>query len=160
LCPISATTKQRGEAEELVLRFFAYSDEYLRFKHDVFPFLDRYVKRMNAEFYEPAYESRYQRMLNFVGKNFPYGFRKKLGDNTTPRVRFEAISVGVHLALEESPDLAIENVNWLESTEFKALTTSDGSNNSGRLKGRIEFVRDCLLGKIEQQDLNYGNSQR
>ena len=66
---------------------------------------------------------------------------------TTPRVRFEAISVGVALALKEKPDLHIDNVDWLNSEEFKELTTSDASNNEGKLVARVEYVRDKLLGR-------------
>ena len=63
------------------------------------------------------------------------------------RVRFEAISVGVALALKERPDLHIDNVDWLNSEEFKELTTSDASNNEGKLAARVEYVRDKLLGR-------------
>lgn len=37
------------------------------------------------------------------------------------------------------------NVDWLDNDTFKELTTSDGSNNSGKLKRRIEYVRNILL---------------
>ena len=62
------------------------------------------------------------------------------------RVRFEAISVGVALALREYPDLEVENVDWLNSNDFKVLTTSDASNNEGKLVARVEYVRDKLIG--------------
>lgn len=155
LCPIKENS--RGEAEELVLRFFAYSDTYLDFRHDVFIFLDRYLKRQNelsVDFAE--YTKRYNDMLNFIDQNFPFGFRKKANDNVTPRVRFEAISVGVYLALSQEPNLQVPSVDWLQSIEFKNQTTSDASNNNGRLRGRVEFVRDCLLGYINTATLTYG----
>jgi len=95
-------------------------------------------------------------MVNFIETNFqpPYIARKGR-DNATPRVRYEAISVGVHLALEINPLLAIDNTEWLESKEFKSHTTTDASNNQGKLKARIEFVRDCLLKNIDTDDLTY-----
>jgi hypothetical protein len=34
---------------------------------------------------------------------------------------------------------------WLQSEKFENLTTSDASNNPGRLAARVEFVRDALL---------------
>lgn len=155
LCPVKENS--RGEAEELVLRFFAYSDQYLDFKHDVFVFLDRYLKKQNEVGINiEEYQGRYQRMLDFVSQNFTNGFRKNPRDKVTPRVRFEAIAVGVHLALEQAPGLQVQNVDWLQSLEFKKLTTSDASNNSGRLKARIEFVRDCLLENINTTELTYG----
>lgn len=155
LCPVKDNS--RGESEELILRFFAYSDEYLNFKHDVFIFLDRYLKAQNALQPDLAeYANRFDSMLTFVDRNFPLGFRKKPNDRVTPRVRFEAIAVGVHLALAQEPDLQVNNIDWIQSLEFKKETTSDASNNNGRLKARVEFVRDCLLGHIDSSTLNYG----
>ena len=87
-------------------------------------------------------------MLAFVDANFEFGFAKTQNASTTPRVRFEAISVGVALALREQPDLTVDNVDWINSEEFKHLTTSDASNNQNKLIGRIEYVRDILLGKL------------
>ena len=37
---------------------------------------------------------------------------------------------------------------WIDSEEFKKHTTSDASNNDGRLAARVEYVRDKLLGRI------------
>ena len=61
------------------------------------------------------------------------------------RMRFEAISVGVALALRAYPNLEVKNVDWLNSEEFKVLTTSDASNNEGKLVARVEYVRDRLI---------------
>ena len=74
-----------------------------------------------------------------------FGFAKSKDAKSSPRVRFESIFVDVALALREKPDLSVPNVNWINSDEFKELTTSDGSNNPGRLKSRIEHIRDHLL---------------
>ena len=87
----------------------------------------------------------FNNVLQFVEKNFPYGFAKTKTSKITPRVRFEAISVGVALALRERPNLTVPNVDWLKSDKFKDLTTSDASNNQGKLKERVEYVRDQLL---------------
>lgn len=57
------------------------------------------------------------------------------------------LTKGLALALKERPDLQINNVNWLNSEEFKDLTTSDASNNEGKLAARVEYVRDKLLGR-------------
>lgn len=148
LCPISATKANRAEYDELVLRFFAYADEYLKFKHNVAPFLDSYVKQHQKDFDRDALAFKFNRMLEFVERYFPAPyFARNIGDSSTPRVRFEALAVGVHLALEENPDIAPTDFSWLQSNEFKVHTTSDASNNSNKLKSRVEFVRDVLLGK-------------
>ena len=50
LCPMGNNLKQRQEPQELVIRFFAYSDHYKSFKHDVDNFLDKYVKEYEQNF--------------------------------------------------------------------------------------------------------------
>lgn len=147
LCPLSERSKNRGEGEELVLRFFAYSDRYQQFEHGVRTFLDAYIKEKNREPELEMMREKFDRMLDFVSQFFPYGFTKGPNAKTTPRVRFEAISVGTHLALELNPDLVPANFNWLRSEEFKVHVTSDASNSRPKLRGRIEYVRDRLLGK-------------
>lgn len=157
LCPMSESKKDRGEYEELVLRFFAFSEGYLNFKHDVAPFLDEYVKRCQKSFDREAMLSKFTSMCNFVETHFaPYYFARRPNDSVTPRVRFEAISVGVYLALKEDSNVQPSSMDWLNSVEFKKETTSDASNNPGRLKSRIEFVRDCILGV--RQNLTYDNN--
>lgn len=156
VCPIPDSKAQRGEYEELALRFFAYSNSYQNFKHDVAPFLDEYLKFQNKGFNRDALKLDFDTVMEFVEKNFepPY-FARKGRDNATPRVRFEALSVGIYLAIKQNPNLELNDLSWLESDEFKYHTTSDASNNQGKLKTRIEFVRDCLLGTM--QNLHYNN---
>ena len=84
-------------------------------------------------------------MCEFVRNTFPFGFAKTQNATTTPRVRFEAISVGVVLALRINPTLKVDNVAWIDSEDFEEYTTSDASNNQGKLKRRVEYVRDQLL---------------
>lgn len=157
ICPVSLDKEKRGEKEELILRFFAYSDRYLEFRHDVAIFLNNYLDDMNEkEFDKSNYLKSFNDMVDFVDKNFPLGFRKEASNNSTPRVRFEAISVGVYLALKDNPSLTNPNMDWLESEGFKIQTTSDASNNPNRLKNRIEFVQDGLLGRLTPDRLING----
>ncbi|MCC5049577.1 DUF262 domain-containing protein [Xanthomonas campestris] len=148
LCPISYAKERREEAEELVLRYFAYCDKYLDFKHDVGKFLSQYLKEQQANFDGTSKRAQFELMLNFAKGALPYGFKKGQNANTTPRVRFEALSCGITLALREEPNLIGDPkqvTTWLESEKFRDLTASDASNSLPRLKGRIEFVRDHLL---------------
>jgi hypothetical protein len=147
LCPITAALRARREGEELVLRFLAYSDDFKRFRHDVEGFLDGFVEAHLKEFERARYESEFTRTLAFVERHFPHGFAKEATSKTTPRVRFEAISVGVNLALRQNPDLQPRDTGWLNSPEFLRHTTTHASNSLPRLKGRIEFVRDSLLNQ-------------
>lgn len=147
LCPISIERLKRGEAQELVLRYFAYADNYNNFVHRVDDFLDDYMKEKHENGFDlETMKNQFEKMLAFVEENFPYGFRKSANFNTTPRVRFEAISVGVTLALREKNELNVTNIStWLNSEEFIKRTNSGGSNNRVKVIERIEFVRDNLL---------------
>ncbi len=157
ICPVSETKEKRGEYEELILRFLAFSDKYLEFRHDVANFLNIYLESKNkSDFDAIAYKDRFLQMTNFIKEYFPLGFRKEENNKSTPRVRFEAISVGVYLALKENPNLTNPNMEWLDSEGFKIQTTSDSSNNPDRLKNRIEFVKDGLLGKLDENRLQNG----
>lgn len=146
LCPVSPNAKKRFEDLELVLRFFAYRDRYKEFKHDVDSFLDRYVEDYQDAFDKDELRNAFEKMLLFVQRYFPNGFRKTPSSNSTPRVRFEAISVGVSLALDEDPDLIPQSMEWLCGDDFEAHTKTHASNSAARLQGRIEYVRDALFG--------------
>ena len=157
ICPIPEEKAKRGEYEELILRYFAYIDKYLDFKHDVAIFLNDYLDDMNSsEFDKYYYIEAFNKMVNFINKYFEIGFRKEKNSNSTPRVRFEAIAVGTYLALKEDTNLQNPNLEWINSEGFKNQTTSDSSNNPNRLKDRIEFVRDGLLGKLDENRLKNG----
>lgn len=147
LCPVGKKA-QRGEHAELALRFFAYSEAYQKFRHDVAKFLNHYVQEKQDARPDEIENSRLEflRMLQFVEENFPNGFRKDRKARDTPRVRFEAIAVGVCLALRENPMLADVGTEWLEGEEFRRQTTTHASNSGPRLVGRVEYVRDQLLG--------------
>ena len=89
--------------------------------------------------------------MDFVSQYFPYGFAKGRTAKSTPRVRFEAIAVGVNLALRRNPDLVPSTPieDWIDSDEFKEETTTHASNSGPRLKSRVEYVRNRLLGTKE-----------
>ncbi len=89
LCPVNRRRRQRGEHEELVLRYFAYAQRYRQFQHDVTRFLNDYLVSINQRFTKTVQENDFHRMINFVNNNFPYGFAKSRRATTTPRVRFE-----------------------------------------------------------------------
>ncbi|HFG6879125.1 DUF262 domain-containing protein [Acinetobacter baumannii] len=153
LAPITSKQKKEREAEELVARFFAYSDGLDGYKDDVSPFIFRYIKKMNDAFdknpeLEVEYEKRFQRMIEFVDRSFELGFRKTVGAKTTPRARYESIALGSHFALEVKPDLKVDihTTNLiLDRAEFKKEVSSDGANARRKLTGRIDYMRDALL---------------
>ncbi|MCU0470284.1 MAG: DUF262 domain-containing protein [Arcicella sp.] len=147
----------KGEHEELALRYFIYSESYLEHKHDVGSFLNGLIekKEVFTDIEKMSKQDDFYKMLNFVERYFPHKFNKSQTGKAIPRVRFEAISVGVHLALKIKPDLVPTYMEWLDSDEFDSNTTSDASNNEGKLKIRVEFVRDCLLNIKTKEMLNF-----
>ena len=149
LCPIGESAKKRREDEELVIRFFAYSDRYKSFKHAVENFLNKFVQDNKDNFDQKRMNEEFENTLKFVKRYFPNGFAKSPTSKSTPRVRFEALAVGVNLALRTKPDLIPKSMDWLDSEEFKLHTTTHASNSSVKLRGRLEFVRDHLLGKAK-----------
>lgn len=150
--------KLRGEKEELISRFYALSNNYENFVHSVKEFMDDYIIETGMGFNDAIKKSLKSELLDtlkFVENNFPNGLKKSVTAKSIPRVRFEALSVGTVLALRENSNLKISNVDWLDSKEFKKWTTSDAANSKSKVTGRIEFVRDCLLGKIDSKTLTY-----
>lgn len=155
LVPLSERNANRKEYEEFVLRYFAYLNNYHGFQKSVDDFLTDYLKSKNGNFTDADKQTmldEFIRMLNFVSQHFPNGF-KRTGYKTVPRIRFEAIAVGISLALREKPDLAPGDIDqWLDSAEFIKHTRSDASNSRPKLVNRINYVRDNLLGKAFEED--------
>ncbi len=148
LCPFSEASIRRREPQEFVLRFFAYLNNYQNFDRRVNEFLNDYLKAHNHERLDrEGMTNEFQSMLDFVEKHFPNGFSKGKGYTRTPRIRFEAIAVGVALALRKNRDVEPKSMKWLNSDKFKEYTTSDASNSRPKVIRRIEYVRDQLLGK-------------
>ena len=136
------------------MRFFAYGDGLDGYHDKVSPFLFAYAKKMNVVFLDhpkttQEYRQRFLDTMTFVDRVFPYGFRRKSRGTATPHARFEAIAIGSYLALRERPELALAQIEvggWLTSSAFQQVIGSDGANVISKLKGRLAFVHDRLLG--------------
>ncbi|CQR25412.1 hypothetical protein BN1356_01752 [Streptococcus varani] len=99
---------------------------------------------------ELLFRAEFNKTMEFVAKNFERGFQKE-DRNQTPRVRFEAISVGVNLALRVNPELTVSKeqiVRLLDSDQFREWTTSDAANNRIKVEKRIYGVKDYLLNGV------------
>ncbi|WP_017370881.1 DUF262 domain-containing protein [Lactococcus garvieae] len=160
LVNLTKNNLNRKGNEELVARFFAFSHNYSAFEHRVNVFVDNFSRNItNSENWEETKENFYNQfndVMNFVESNFEHGFTKGIKVNgdwqTTPNVRFEALAIGINLALIEKPNLKIskENVELLlKSDEFHKWTRSDAANNKLNVVNRIEGVRDYFLEKSE-----------
>lgn len=138
-----------SERQELTTRFFVYADRYMQFKHDVRRFLDATMADLNRRCSPQTIaelRGEFDRVMRFIAKHYPRGFYRTESGKIVPRVRFEAVAVGTALALRQDPNLVPASLEWLRSTEFDRLVRTDASNSAPKLRARIEFVRDRLLG--------------
>lgn len=156
LAPRTKMVEDRYEGFELVLRFFAYTDSYQDdfsdYNGNVAKFLDRYLEQKNKVFSNKnitnSYKRRFEKMLKYAEKLLgERGFRKSLKAKSTPRARFEALAVGISVALEENPKLPVKDISWIDEDEFLRVTKSDAANNKSNLKRRINFVKEKLMGE-------------
>lgn len=156
LSPVSKKDLQEREREELVTRFFAYGGSLEGYKDRPAEFIFKYVKSTNDLVSRNpalinAYRADFQRVMNFISQVFPYGFRRNLNGKATPRTRFESIALGVKFALAENPALTPAQVpdvlRWLNSQEYKDVIGSDGANAIARLRERMRFVKERILGR-------------
>lgn len=153
LVPLSDAKRKHKDGQELVLRFLSYSNNYEEFKGQVRifhnEFLESHKNISNAD--KDKLTSEFEIMLNFVHKNFTYGFRKSENARSVPRVRYEAIASGVILAIRHNQSLAYRtdiNTEWVHTEDFNEKVTADGANSKPKLKERIEYVRDKILEQI------------
>lgn len=154
LAPLAKSVRNRQEHEELILRFFCLVDQYPKFRthrSGIGGVLDNYLESMNNNFNDEEKNKKtqqFQEVLNFVQKFFPLGFSKRKNQGVS-RIFFEAVSVGVHLALEQKPNLSPKRVNvddWLANAEFHSLVSgSTRTHTPPRIIQRVNFVRDHLL---------------
>ena len=69
------------------------------------------------------------------------GFRKTPTSKSTPRARFEALSIGIALALKENPNLPARDISsWIDGEEFAKCTRSDAANNKNKLNSKKYFI--------------------
>lgn len=159
LAPRTEQAERRYEGFELISRFFAYSRNFNNgfkgYTGNVLKYIDRFVSEQNRlcetdENVISTFKENFDRMVDYASKTLgERGFRKTLGAKSTPHARFEALSVGISLALDVCRDLPIRDVStWIDEAEFLRNTKSDAANNKSRLIRRISYVRDKLLEGI------------
>lgn len=162
LSPIDRWLENRQEKEELILRFFALSEKnnYLNFPKEtgIAKFLDKYLETKNKELQQLHEKERekiienhskdFDKMLDFVDKYSTFGFRVSHNPQTK-RVLFEAISVGVHVALKLNPSLVISTDKWnkmIHTKDFKSYWSGTTKlHDAAKLKNRIEYICSTLL---------------
>jgi hypothetical protein len=164
LAPIDMWLENRQEREELVLRYFALSDsdKYKHFPKDtgIAKFLDDYLGTKNSQLSKlnddelnaalKKYLDDFLAVLKFVKQYSIYGFRRTHNPQTK-RVIFESLSVGVHVALKQKPNLVITTekmMNILNSKNFRKYWQGNTKvHEPSKVKERVEFITNQLLGK-------------
>lgn len=158
LTPIAKWLINRNEREELLLRFFAFSEWYPKFSDSkgISKQLDDYMKEMNASFNTEIREemlNRFNITMTFVDKFYPYGFAKNANAKQVARPYFEALSVGAFLALKDNKSLTVSKENIEELlTDEKFISSVSGRYQTHRaktIKDRIDYVKDGLLRYAE-----------
>jgi len=162
LAPIDKWLKNRQEKEELILRYFALSDKnnYLKFPRDtgIAKYLDNYLDSKNKEVNSLSdnertltldrYYKEFTTMLEFVDNYSTHGFRKSHSPQTK-RVLFEAISVGVHVALVKNPTLTFTKEKWNDMIGSQTFRTfwagSNKLHDATKIKNRVDFISTTLL---------------
>lgn len=153
--------EKRQEKQELLLRFFALSEDNSYEKGisgSISDYLDRFLERKNSELAKMNEKQRDEKILSYEAKInavvktaldfFPYGFRHKETPQTKRSI-FEAISVGSAIALEKeisskiNADLLLEH---LGSENFQKYThTANQLHKKEKLSGRIDYIANLLI---------------
>lgn len=159
LTPIAGWLIKRQEGEELLLRFFAFSEWYPSYsdKKGISKQLDDYMKEKNGKFDEKMKKemtAKFKMTMDFVDKCYPYGFAKNANAKQVARPYFEALSVGAYLALKEDPNLSIskEKAKML-LTDEDFITSVSGryqTHKAKTIKERIDYVKDGLIKNADQ----------
>ena len=158
ITPIAKWLVNRQEREELLLRFFAFSEWYPSFSDSkgIAKQLDDYMKEKNADFnsdIEKELTKKFQMTMNFVNEYYPYGFAKNEKARQVARPYFEALSVGAYLALQNNPKLTISREKVKDILSDNAFLTSVSgryqTHRAKTIRTRIEYVKDGLLENAE-----------
>lgn len=140
---LPADVERSGSFEELALKFFAYYEQSEKFVHSVEGFLNDYMKEKTSSFTNRAeLKNIFDETFSKLNRHLPNGIVRGVRVNTTPIVLYEAISVGVAMALGEGKVVdAKKLVSLLDNPKLKRLTT--GATNSRKmLLERIELVKE------------------
>lgn len=136
---------KNGTAEEFVLRFFAFLEEYQQFDHSVKEFLNDYMKRKAPRHLAPSLEKLFHLTFDTLQKSLK-GSISRANRGVTPVNLYEGIAVGTALAVSSKRPLRARRLLAIGDDENLRRFTSAGTNNRKMVSGRIEYVRDLLIG--------------
>lgn len=135
-----------GTREELVLRFFAYLNNYELFDHSVVDFLNSYMQEASKRFDYHKNEEIFNEVFKQLS-GLRYGIVKSKTRSQTPIILFEAVSVGAALAYKSNKHINISKFyDWVNDKEFSNHITG-ATNSRKRVLARINYCRDKFLEK-------------
>ncbi len=159
LCPMAKYMQNRREEEELILRLFAFSELFPNYKivenKGVAKYLDGYLSEKNKNFNKNeklVMKKKFMALIEFIEKVYPnQGFAKTKQAIGISKPYFEAIAVGISLALTENPSLKPEFKPSLEINKsnrndfFKLIEGRYRTHTAAKIKNRIEYVKKQYL---------------
>ena len=133
--------QHNGTAEEMVLRYFAYMENYKVFDHSVRGFLNDYMKSKALKPIQKKLSDLFKKTFTTIQQALPDGIIRN-NRSITPVNLYEAISVGIGLALSEGKSIKQDKIaSLLSDVNLRNLTT--GATNSKKMvTGRIDYVKD------------------
>ena len=158
---LSEEKKKQKYDQELVLRFFAFKNNSIEFRHDIGPFMTDYMEKI-SDSDNSMYHFNYELERETFSKTFKI-LNMTLGEDSFARsnergtlveslspYHYEAFTLGIqkHLA-----NIDIGNTELLTTlratflaiktdTIFRQLTTGGGKNTPKQLQKRIEYVEE------------------
>jgi hypothetical protein len=139
---IAEKKASNGTYEEMVLRFFAYLNNYQAFDHLVKNFLNDYMNEHRNRPISRLDRTLFQQSIRLLAEAFPNGITR--GRQSTPVNVYEGLSVGLALALQAGKHVNVRRLQAvIDDAQFRTFTGA-GSNQRRFVIGRIELVRDAL----------------
>lgn len=159
LCPLPRYMENRREEEELLLRFFAFSDCYPHFgeveSKGVARYLDNYLQQKNTDFTDEEAQEKtaaFNQLVDFIATTFPnQGFAKKPNITGISRPYFEAIAIGSYLALKNNLNIvrAIPRELIVDKQHrnafYSILEGRYQTHTASKIKRRIDIVKEAFL---------------
>ena len=163
LCPFSKYSEKRHEEEELVLRLFAFMDAYPDYRDverkGVAKYLDQYLDNANKNFSGEKIKEKkdlFLKMVEFISKVYPnQGFAKKPNTTGISKPYFEAIAVGISLALKENPNIKPHVLKCLTVDKknrndfFETIEGRYRTHTSTKILNRINYVKQAYLNDAQ-----------
>ena len=164
LCPFAKFSEKRHEEEELILRFFAFIDAYPDYRQveykGVAKYLDEYLDNGNKNFTKDELNSKknaFNQMVDFVSKTYEgQGFAKKPNAVGVSKPYFEAISIGIYMALQENSNIHPHKLDCLivdkhnRNDFFETIEGRYSTHTAKKILTRINYVKNSYLADAKK----------